>query len=221
MNTPMKRRVPRVVLALFALVTLTVFALATPQGRTFAQAILQLFNRAEETSFPLSHEQIPAQPESDQITAAPPSRLISVAEAEAQVRFDIAELSFVPEGFDYLGARLYGNVVNLEYQTPDLGGHLIIVQSQAGYNESEWDSVPDGAVVPVKIGDLDGKFVQGTFVVYPNATEVTWNPDAAMWRLRWEKDGMYYEIGKFGNVQAIEYLDQAGLVRLAEDLMRK
>lgn len=220
MNTPKNRRIPRVALALFVVIALFSLTLATPQGRSFAQSILQFFNRAEETSFPLSDSQIATEPEKDSPTAEPPSLLLSVAEAETQVGFDAAELSFVPEGFTFLGARLYGSTINLEYETSDQGGHLNITQSQEGYYKSDWDSVPAEFIIPVKIGKLDGEFVQGTFVVFPNATEATWNADAPVLRLRWEKDGVWYEIIKFGDVQAIEYLDQAGLIALAEDLMR-
>jgi hypothetical protein len=144
--------------------------------------------------------------------------LISVAEAEAQLGFEIAELPFVPDGLNYLGVRIYGNTVNIEYETPDQGGHLSIQQSQEGFYQSEWDQVPAEAIIPVKIGKLDGEFVQGTFVVYPGKTSATWNPDMAMLRLRWEQDDIRFEIAKYGNVEAIEYLDQEGLIKLAESL---
>jgi len=219
MNTPFMRRVPRIAVVVLAIVALFILVLTTPQGQSFAQSLLRFFSPAEDTLFPLSDPQIAIEPENDSPTADAPSPLLSVAEAEAQAGFDAAELSFVPKGFEYLGARLYGNIVSIEYQAIGLGGNLIITQSREGYNEAEWDSVPAEFVVAVKIGALDGEFVQGSFVVFPNATEATWNPDMALWRLRWEKDGVYYEITKFGDVQAIEYLDQAGLVALAEDLM--
>jgi hypothetical protein len=70
----------------------------------------------------------------------------------------------------------------------------------------------------VKIGDLDAEFVQGTFVVFPGETSAAWNPDAAILRLRWEMDGIHFQMTKFGNVGTIEYLDQAGLIKLAESL---
>lgn len=222
MNTPKTRRLPRVALALLAVVALFALTLATPQGRSFAQEILQFFNRTEETSFPLAPSQMAPNPEQDtanQPTAEPPSPLVTVAEAEAQAGFDAAELSAVPEGLTFLGARLYGNTIHLEYETPDQGGHLTIAQSQEGYNQSDWDSVPADNIVPVKIGELDGEFVQGTFVVFPNATEATWNAEAPLLRLRWQKDGIWYEITKFGDTQPIETLDQAALIALAEDLM--
>ena len=109
-------------------------------------------------------------------------------------------------------------MINIEYETQDKGGHLIISQSLDGYNQSEWDQVPANAVSTVKVGELDGEFTQGAFAVYPRETSATWNPDADILRLRWEKDGIWFEITKFGNVEAIEYLDQAALIELAESL---
>lgn len=213
------RRIPRLALAVSTVVALLAVAMLTPQGRALAQDVLQLFKRAEDTTFPLEPSQIvTGVPDAPAATAAPPSPLISVTEAEAQVGFDIAELPFVPDGFNYLGVRLYGNAVNLEYETEGHGGHLVIQQSRVGLNQSEWDRVPADAIVPVKIGTLDGEFTRGTFVVYVGETSATWEPNAAMLRLRWIKDGVWFEMTKLGDVHAIEYLDQAKMIELAESL---
>ena len=220
MNTIKLQRTPRLIFAILTVVVLLVIILATPQGRSFAQSILQFFSRAENTTFPLDDSQIISnEPDSFGPTALPPAPLISVAEAETQVGFDIAELPIVPEGFNYLGARLYGNAVNIEYETPNKGGHLSIKQSQDGFYQSDWDNVPDEDIIPVKIGELDGEYVQGTFVVYPGETFATWNPEAAILRLRWLQDDTWFEMTKYGDVEAIEYLDQAGLIELAESLI--
>jgi hypothetical protein len=216
MNILKPRRIPRFALAILLVLALLVVFIATPQGRSFAQSVLELFTRAESTTFPLEDSQIVSvEPDETSPTALPPAPLISVAEAEAQVGFNVAEIPYVPEGFDYLGARLYGNNVSIEYQTQDYG-HLIIKQSQEGFYQSDWGNVPADAVVPVKIGELDGELAQGTFVVYPGETTATWNPDASFTRLRWVNNGVWFEIAVYGD--AIEYLDLAGLIKLAESL---
>ena len=84
----------------------------------------------------------------------PPAPLISAAEAKAQVGFEFLELPYVPGGFTYLGVRLYGNNVSMDYMTAGYG-HLVIMQSQGGFYQSEWNTVPGDNVLPVKIGDLD------------------------------------------------------------------
>jgi len=222
MNKIKPHLLSKAVIATLMVIALLMVAFLTPPGRAFAQNIIQFFTRAESTSFELEPSQIVTEePDLTAPTAAPPTPLISVAEAEAQVGFDAAELLVVPEGFNYLGARLYGNAINIEYQAQGGGGNLIIMQSPDGYGygQSEWDRIPPDASVPVKIGELDGEFVQGTFVVFAGETSARWNPDASILRLRWMKDGIWFEMTKFGNVESIEYLDQAGMIALAESLV--
>jgi hypothetical protein len=222
MNTTKSHRIPGLALATLTIVALLTVAFVTPQGRAFAQDVLRFFTRAEGTTLPVQPSQIvTSEPDPSAPTAEPPMPLISVTEAEAQVGFGVAELPFVPDGFNYLGARLYGNAVNIEYETQDRGGHLIIMQSQEGFIQSDWDRVPANAIVPVKIGELDGEFTRGTFVVYAGETSATWNPDAPILRLRWVKDGVWFEMTRYGDVKATEYLDQAGLIELAESLAIK
>jgi hypothetical protein len=222
MKTKRLYRIPRFALVAVMLVALLAAALLTPQGRALSQSILQFFTQAEETTVPLPPSQIAAgETEPSAPTAEPPAPLISLAEAEAQVGFGVAELPFVPDGLNYLGARLYGDAVSIEYQTQGYDGHLIIKQSQQGFVQSDWDKVPAHAVVPVKIGELDGEFAHGTFVVYAGETVATWNPDAPILRLRWVQDGVWFEMTKSGNAEAIAYLDQAHLIELAESLAIK
>lgn len=220
MNTTKMQRIPRLAFVIVLIATMLTIFLVTPQGRTFAQSVIQFFTRAESRTFPVSPSQLEAsEPDRFAPTVMPPAPLISVSEAEARAGFEAAELPFIPEGFNYLGARLYGNTINVEYETQDKGGYLIISQSQEGFLESDWDQIPADAVTPVKIGELEGEFAQGTFVLYPNETLATWNPDAAILRLRWEKEGTWFEITKYGDAEAIEYLDQAVLIELAESLV--
>ena len=222
MNTIYSRRMPRAAFVGLILIALLSLALITPQGRAFAQSVLQFFTRAESNTFPLQSPQLaPQQNDSSAPTAEPPSPLIGITEAEAQAGFDAAELPFVPKGFNYLGVRLYGQAISIEYEAQGGGGNLIIMQSQTGFIQSEWDSVPAESIVPVQIGDTDAEFVQGTFVVYPGETSATWNPDASILRLRWVKDDISFEMTKFGDVEAIEYLDPNALIQLAESLSTK
>jgi hypothetical protein len=198
---------------IFALVTV---ALITPRGRAFAQNVLQFFTRAERNSFPVPvQDTVP-----DDATALPlaPS-LMNIEEAEAQARFDLAELPFVPEGFRYLGAGWQDwSSIAIQYEAVNGGGALTLTQSKVGYSQSEWAEVPAEAIVPVKINDLTGEFVQGTFIVRPGESTATWNPSVPMLRVRWVKDGIFFQLTKFGDVESIEYLDQAGMIALAESV---
>jgi hypothetical protein len=214
---PMKR----LAISVLTVMALIVISLATPQGQALAQSVLQFFTRAESDSMPLQPWQVAPLDNvtEDNPTALPPMPLITViSDAEQFIGFNIAELSSTPKGLTFLGARPYGKAISLEYEANGSGGNLIIMQSQDGYLQSDWDKVPADAIIPVKIDDLDGEFVQGTFVVYPNETTATWNPHAAILRLRWVMNGIWIEMTKFGNVEAIEYLDMAGMIELAENM---
>lgn len=220
MNRTRRRQLPRLALIALTMVALTAFTLITPQGRAIAQEMLQFFRRAESHTFPLAPSQIPVgESDPSEPTAQPPASMISIRDAEMQAGFDAAELPFVPEGFEYLGARVYGKAIHLEYGVPGGGGNLMITQSKDGFNQSDWDKVPAEAIVPVKIRDLDGEFAQGSFIVPAGETSAVWNPDAPILRLRWVKDGIWFEMAKYGDVERIEYLDQSGMITLAESLI--
>jgi hypothetical protein len=200
---------------------LTALVVVTPQGRSLAQGLLQLFTPTEETSFPLSDAQIARAPEEDSPTVEAPVPFLTVAEAEAQAGFEAAELASVPAGLTYLGAKVYDDTISIEYEAEGQGSQLVITQSQDGYPESDWDRVPPAYVVPVTIGDLTGEFAQGAFVVRPGEETATWNPEVPNLRLRWKADGVGYEIAKYGDVEAVAYLDQDALIALAEELMEQ
>ena len=213
------RRIQRLAWAALIVAAFLTVALVTPQGRAFAQNILQFFTRADSNSFPLQPSQIVTSPENPSVpTAEPPASLMSVAEAEVQAGFDAAKLPTAPDGFEYLGARVYGNAISIEYGVPGGGGNLILMQSKDGFVQSDWDKAPEEAITPVQINEWDGEFVQGAFVVRPGETLATWNPDVPILRLRWVKDGIWFELTKFGDVEPIEYLDRDGLIELAESL---
>lgn len=215
MNTTKLRGVSRLAYATLVVAALLTLAFLTPQGRAFAQSVIQLFTRAQSESFPVEEPvtQMDASP-----TAVPPAPLISVAEAEALAGFNLVELLSVPQGFEYLGARMYGNNVSLEYAVSGGGGYLALMQSQDGFLQSEWDQVPAEAIIPVKVGGADAEYAQGMFVVYEGETSAKWNSDAPTFRLRWVKDGVWFELTKYGDVVPIEYLDMNGLIALAESL---
>jgi hypothetical protein len=214
MNTTKPRGMSRLAYATLAVVALLALAFVTPQGRAFAQSVLQFFTRAERDSFPVQV----TTPDPSAPTAVAPASLISVAEAEALAGFDLAELPSVPQGFEYLGTRMYGNYVSIEYGVPGGGGNLFLMQSRDGFLHSEWDQVPADAIVPVKIGGVDAEYAQGMFVVYGGETSAKWNSDAPVFRLRWFQDGVWFELTKYGDVYPIEYLNMDGLIALAESL---
>lgn len=216
MNSIHSRRMSRVALASLAVLALLAMAFITPQGRAFAQSVLQFFRRSESNVLPLPPELIALTPADGEPTAMPPSPMMSVEEAERLAGFDAQELPGVPDGFEYLGAMASSGWINIQYEVPGGGGALVITQSPNGFIQSEWDQAPVEAISQVVVGDVEGELVQGLYVVYPNDPSAAhWNSDAPVLRLRWVKDGIYFEMAKFGGVEAISYLDQDALIALA------
>src|SRR5687768_2779112 len=211
MNSINSRRIRRVAVTTLTVIAFLAVAFVTPQGRAFAQSILQFFTRADTNSFPVEV----IEPNPFELTGEPPASLITVREAEIRVGFDVAEFPFVPAGFNYLGARMYRDAVSLEYEAQGGGGNLILMQSKDGFVQSDWDKVPGDAIVPVRIGNADGELAQGTFVVKAGETSATWNSSAPILRLRWLKNDIWFDLTKYGDVGVIEYLDQEGMIELA------
>jgi hypothetical protein len=219
MNGTHLRRMQRVAFTILMIVALATIALITPQGRAFAQTVLQFFRRAESNTLPLPAEQIPSAEEAQAMpTAQPPAPIVSVAEAERTAGFDAYELPTVPEGFVFAGAMGTPGSINIQYEAVGGGGALVITESTDGFIQSEWDQAPLEAISQVKIGELDAEIVQGTYVVYPGETVAKWNSDAPILRLRWIENSIWFEMAKFGDVERIEYLGAEGMIALAESM---
>jgi hypothetical protein len=152
-------------------------------------------------------------------TVETPAPLVSVAEAEQLAGFDAKELPSVPKGFTFVGAMAGEGGISIQYQAQGNGGQLIINESTNGFMESEWDQAPVEAISQVRIGELDAEIVQGAYVVYPGETVACWNPDVQILRLRWISEGLWFEMAKFGGVESIAYLDKAGLIALAKNMV--
>jgi hypothetical protein len=221
MNNIGSRRLQRVALMVLMIAALGLIALITPPGRAFAENILQFFRRAESYERPLPPEQIPVTQDASAPTVMPPAPLMSMAEAEVLTGFDAKELPSDPQGFVFAGAMAGGGGISIQYESRGGGGALVINESTTGFMESEWDQAPAEYIRTVKVRGLNAEIVQGAYVVYPGETTAKWNSEASIVRLRWIEDGIWFEMAKFGNVESISYLDQAGLIALAESMVYK
>jgi hypothetical protein len=219
MNSVNSRRISRGTLVTLVVAALMAIALVTPQGRAFAQTLLQFFRRAESNVLPLPVGQIAA-PEDDQAiaTVQPPAPRVSVTEAEQAAGFDARELPALPEGFAFAGALGRQGSISIQYEVVGGGGVLVLTESTNGFIQSEWDQAPVESISQVRIGEMNAEIVQGTYVVYPGETVARWNSDAPILRLRWIQDGIWFEMAKFGGVERIQYLGQDELIELAASL---
>jgi len=193
------------------IIALLAIALITPQGRAFAQNILQLFKRSDSYVIPLPLEKTISEEDI-------PASYATVTDAEKSAGFDAKELPSVPNGFNFLNVTAGTGSISIEYEARGGGGALIINESTNGFMESEWDQAPAESISQVQIGNLDAEIVKGGFVVYEGETSARWNPNMPTLRLRWIQNGIWFEMAKMGGVESISYLDQAGLIALAESM---
>lgn len=146
-----------------------------------------------------------------------------IAHAEAQVKFDAREFPEVPRGLAFVDTQsnptLHSMAIN--YQVVEGGGYLTLSQGIGVMyqSSSSWGEVPANAIEQVSVGNHYGEFAQGQFVVYPGATSATWEPDAAVLRLRWSEGDRWFSLEKMGNTAPIEYLDKDELIALAVSLV--
>jgi hypothetical protein len=231
--TPTLFRQPRT--RLLAISTLAVLALAagllaTPQGRALAQNVLRLFTPSAAETFTVPPELGQPLPAGAPTAEAPVFDLGGCAEANLACQVSYAESlagfqALAPAG-EITGLRFLRAVWNeakqeirLEYTTDGYGSHLFISARRGNTQDDRWDQVaPSAQVQAVTVAGVEGEYVAGTYVVLPGATEATWQPDASNQRLRWRVGEMVYTIEKWGDVRPVEYLDQAGLIALAESL---
>lgn len=219
MKRVQKEHISRLALSTLAIAAMLAVAITTTQGHALAQEVLQFFRRADSHERPLPPEQIPSIEDASAPTAMPPAPLVSIEEAETLAGFNAKELPDDPQSFVFAGAIAGEGRMSIQYDASGGGGALVINESTNGFMESEWDQSPAEFITSVKVGELNAEIVQGAYVVYPGETSAKWNPDAPILRLRWIEDGIWFEMAKFGGVESIEYLDQAGMIALAESLV--
>ena len=221
MKTLQPRRVLHAAYISLILVALLALALVTPQGRAFAQNILQLFVRADKDRYPLQAWQMtpPAQ------TSSESPFKYSVQEAEALAGYAVSGPVEPPFGMMFVGAsydekyhivaQVFGLSSDsiglsiwqqpLEYYQPcgDISDHCdnMLGSNLAGASAD---------IQNVQIGNMSGEYVEGVWNLTNNGP--VWEPTPYLKTLRWKTDTMIFEL--------VGGLDQTreDLVTLAESL---
>lgn len=161
----------------------------------------------------------------------------TVDQAASQAGFALHQPDWVPEGFQFNGAAYDANreAVLFDYHSPIPGKFLRLTQSQSSENRINVSSIGASAeVLTVDIRTSSGEVVAGEYVAgawripamldhlqtdQPDMTatmEANWDPEAKIHMLRWEMDGVLYEI--IHADQTLESLSAEMLVKIAESM---
>ena len=235
MDRPKRQRLQRTAFAILIMAILLTIALITPQGRAFAQSILQFFVRTESDSLP-----VPTEPVNwvemtpgvvhPTITALPPMAVFaddcgdfpeptcSVEQIREKVDFEVKELRNIPEGMYFIGATGGPDNVFVKYEFENNSGGLSIFEERwAGKPAQGTSEVGASAIVEkVQIGDLDGEYFRGSFVMQAGESVTTWDRNFQAETLRWVDSDISYTL-QYDFTSQIP-LGKEGLVALAESM---
>ena len=218
MNT-LKR--PQIAIAALTVLILLALAFVTPQGRAFAQDVLQFFTRTESDTFymepsDLTFEETTPFHEICGISLASGNRC-SVEQIRGMVDFEVKELGAIPEGMHFVGSTGGPDFVELKYDYADRrdGSLHVIVEAVGRPSDVGTGIVAKSAPVEqVQIGNLPGEYYTG-ILFQDEAGNVSWLPDDPQATLRWEDGGSTYTLTYY----APKYpLTKEDLVRLAESM---
>jgi hypothetical protein len=192
--------------------------LLTPQGRSLAQEILQFFNRADSDTLPVQSWQLAPLPE----TSAPDPADISnanlaVDEVENQIGYDVLEPTWLPEVLSFVGANLdpEQNMSFLFYRYTDTNG-LVLKQVPVEINNdcALCGTVGASALVEtVQVGQASAEYVEGVWKM--TGAGPVWESDLWLKTLRWQADGMAFELLYMGPPESVS---RADLIAIAESL---
>jgi hypothetical protein len=212
------RRLRAVAYATLVVLVGIIAGLATPQGRSLAQEILQFFTRSDSDTLPVQSWQLTPLPE---ITTPDPGDInnatLSVSEVEGQLGYDVLEPSWLPEVLTFAGANLEPEqqIAKLFYRYEETNGLVLSEQPGQIANECELcGSVGASAYVEtVQIGNTTGEYVEGVWTLTEEGP--VWVSDPYLKRLRWQANGMAFELLYMGPPDSLSRVD---LITIAESL---
>jgi hypothetical protein len=225
---------PRALFVSVLVIGLLTLALITPQGRAFAQSILQFFIRSESDALPvptsapvnwveLTPGVVPATQTPLPVAAAFAGECgdfstptCSVEQIRSKVDFTVKEPGIV-NGLYFIGSTGGPDSIFLSYNSADTGSGLIVyIERWTGILSPDTDLIGASATVEeVHIGDLKGEYFKGSFVYQDGESVATWDADFGTETLRWVDGNTSYRMQYFSS-QTL--LNKEGMVVLAESM---
>jgi len=191
----------------------------TPQGKVFAQEAVQFFTHASSDTLP-PQAALPT-PATSATTTPDPADVLdahsTIAEVEQQAGFKVLRPTSIPDILTFSGASFdpAKNMTRLFYQSVETNG-VVIAQEPVQITD-DCDLCGEvgatAAIEEVTIGDVKGQYVVGVWKLTDGAT--TWDPEPYLQTMRWQKDGMAFELLYMGDPDALK---KADLISIAEGL---
>jgi hypothetical protein len=221
------RFLPRRLAVLLSLVTLFVliFSLMTPTLKVVAQRWLQFF-------LPAIGNQATMQVPQEEIDNSGLDFSLTISAAEKQAGFLATLPASLPDGYSFAGVAYQAKrqAIVLNYVMQDNQQQLLISQRPQG---PDFQKIGGDALVEiVAIGEISGEYVSGAWTIpevkssrdeiakgQSPTLEITWDPEAGIQILRWQKDQLLFEIIFAGNNPEISgYLTKPDLIAIAETM---
>jgi hypothetical protein len=216
-----------------AIVLLIAVLIATPQGRAFAQSILQFFTRAESDMLSVPTEPVAwvdpsvAHPTK---TPLPPAATFaedcgdfraptcSVEQIREKVDFTVKEPRNIPDGIYFVGATGGPDSISLMYDAADNSYGLSVIEERWTGKPAEGTSQVGASadVQKVQIGNSPGEYFRGSFVMKSGESTATWDPNFIQETLSWVEGNTSYSLNYFFGSQTP--LGKEGMVALAESM---
>jgi len=222
MNTMKPPGISRAAISTLIAIALLALGFITPQGRAFAQSVLQFFTHAKQDYYPLQTWQMAPPAQS---TSELPFKF-SVQEAESLAGYDVLSPVDIPFGMSFLGASYdtQYHIVAQAFGSDARYIELSLLQQPLEYyqpcgdisnycdNVLGWNLVGASAnLETVQIGDLTGEYVEGVWSL--TAIGPRWEPTPLVKTLRWQTDQMVFEL-----VGGNDLLGKDDLVALAASI---
>jgi hypothetical protein len=175
-----------------AILLLSASVILTPQGRAWAQEVLHFFTRAASDTRPVT----PMPPGEDWAWTFE----LGLGQAEQLTGINASVPTWVPDTLVYDGAMADPSrrIILISYNYLGMEGTGLVLLQQAVTEDNQCeicDIVGASADVQVVlVGDVQGEYVTGVWKAIGDTGQWGWDDEPFMQRLRWQANGMAYEI---------------------------
>jgi hypothetical protein len=194
----------------------------TPQGRAWAQELIHFFTRAESDTLPVQSWQLTPIP----ATESPDPGFIfnqAVMNVGKQAGFDLLEPTWMPDILTFEGASYDPdhNIARTFYRYKGGGADIttngLVVRQEPFQTADNCELCglvgATAAIETVQIGSITGEYVVGVWKLTDSGP--VWESDPYMQTLRWQVDGMAFELSYMGNPPDVT---KADLIAIAESM---